>query len=88
MVIDGKFFKLIPVNEHSVFFDLELLYDVGGKNPRKEYKIAGYGLTLEHAINKAVCYAVSKKFGDQTITLKQYINELKSIKDDIKKILS
>ena len=88
MVIDGKFFKLIPVNEHSVFFDLELLYDVGGKNPRKEYKVAGYGLTLEYALEKAANYAVNKKFKDETITLKQYLNALKEIKDDIKQMLS
>ena len=41
MEIVGDFYKLTPVNEHSTKFDLELLYEIGGKNPRKEFKNAG-----------------------------------------------
>ena len=40
-IIQGDFFQLIPVNEHSLQYDLKLLYKIGGKNPREEYKDAG-----------------------------------------------
>ena len=46
MVIQGEFYQLIPVDESSLFFDLKLLHKVGGKNPREEFKDAGYGLTM------------------------------------------
>ena len=54
MIIQGEFYQLIPVDESSLFFDLKLLHKVGGKNPREEFKDAGYGLTLTTAIKKCV----------------------------------
>ena len=62
MVIQGEFFQLTPVNEHSLQWDLKLLYKIGGKNPREEYKDAGYGLTLENAIRKCIQYALNQRF--------------------------
>ena len=85
MVIEGSFYRLTPVSESSPFFDLELLYDIGGKNPRKEFKIEGYGLTLETAIDKCCRYAVYKKFDkEEIISLKQYIDEYKKAFKEIK----
>jgi hypothetical protein len=72
--IEGSFYKLTPVNEASNRFDLELLYDVGGKNPRQEFKIEGYGYPLEVAMERIIHYAIRKKHPD-TITLKEYLNE-------------
>lgn len=84
MIIEGSFYKLTPINDSSPMFDLELLYDIGGKNPRKEFKIEGYGYPLEVALEHCVHYAVRKKFKEETITLKDYINEYKIQKEIIK----
>lgn len=81
MVIQGEFYQLIPVNEHSLLFDLKLLYKVKGKNPREEYKDAGYGLSLESALKKCVQYAISNKF--EVLSLKEYLEEFRNISNEI-----
>ena len=81
MVIQGEFYQLIPVNEHSLLFDLKLLYKVKGKNPREEYKDAGYGLSLESALKKCVQYAISNKF--EVLSLKEYLEEFKKMSNEI-----
>lgn len=88
MVIEGPFYRLTPIGESSPRYDLELLYDIGGKNPRKEFKVEGYGYPLESALERCVHYAARKKFDkDELITLKQYIDEFKTAKEDIKRSL-
>ena len=79
MIIQGDFFQLIPVNEHSLKFDLKLLYKVGGKNPREEFKDAGYGLSLEVAIKKCIQFALSNKF--EVVSLKEYLDEFKKMQE-------
>ena len=81
MVIQGEFYQLIPVNDHSLLFDLKLLYKVKGKNPREEYKDAGYGLSLESALKKCVQYAISNKF--EVLSLKEYLEEFRNISNEI-----
>ena len=81
MVIQGDFYQLIPVNEHSLLFDLKLLYKVKGKNPREEYKDAGYGLSLESALKKCVQYAINNKF--EVLSLKEYLEEFRNISNEI-----
>ena len=85
MIIQGEFFQIIPVSEHSLLFDLKLLHEVKGKNPRSEYKEAGYGLTLESAIKKCVQYAISKKY--ETLSLKEYVEEFKNTQKELERIL-
>lgn len=82
MVIQGEFFQLTPVNEHSLQWDLKLLYKIGGKNPREEYKDAGYGLTLENAIKKCIQYALNQRF--EVLSLKEYLDEFKRLQEEIK----
>ena len=77
MVIQGEFFRLTPVNEHSIQWDLELLYKIKGKNPRDEYKNAGYGMSLENAIKRCIQYALSQKL--ETVSLKEYLEEYKQM---------
>lgn len=85
MTIEGPFYRLTPISESSPRFDLELLYDIGGKNPRKEFKVEGYGYPLEAALERCCRFAVSKKFDkDEILTLKQYIDEFKKAKEDIR----
>lgn len=81
MVIKGEFFQLTPVNEASTQFDLKLLYKIGGKNPREEYKDAGYGLSLDTAIKKCIQYAISQNH--EVLTLKEYLKEFKRLKKDL-----
>lgn len=84
MVIEGPFYRLTPISESSPRFDLELLYDIGGKNPRKEFKVEGYGYPLEAAIERCRHYAVRKKFRkDEVITLGRYLDEFKKEKKEI-----
>ena len=83
MVIEGDFYRITPVNEYSAFFDLELLHEIGGKNPRKEFKPVAYGLKLDHAINAVIRFAINNKYKDQVITLKDYVNEFKKQKENI-----
>ena len=81
MIIQGEFYQLIPAGDHSLFFDLKLLHKVGGKNPREEFKDAGYGLTLESAIKKCVQYALTNKF--ETLSLKEYLDEFKKMQSEL-----
>ena len=81
MVIQGEFFQLTPVNEHSLLWDLKLLYKVGGKNPREEYKEAGYGLTLDSALKKCINYAINQNF--EVLSLKEYLDEFKRLTTEI-----
>lgn len=85
MVIQGDFYQITPVNEHSLLFDLKLLYDIKGKNPRKEYKDAGYGMSLESAIKKCIQYALSNKF--EVLSLKEYIDEFKKMQEELERQL-
>lgn len=81
MVIQGEFFQIIPINEHSTQFDLKLLYKIKGKNPREEYKDAGYGMPLEAAIKKCVQFAISNKF--EVMSLREYLDEYKQVLEEI-----
>lgn len=81
MVIQGEFFRLTPTSEHSLQFDLELLYKIGGKNPREEYKNVGYGLYLDTAIKKCIQFALTQKF--DVISLKEYLYEFKKMQEEI-----
>lgn len=85
MIIQGDWYKLIPVNEHSTQFDLELLYKIKGDNARKEFKIVGYGLSLETAMKKCIQYALSQKF--EVITLKDYLTEWRKIQKELELVL-
>lgn len=82
MIIQGDFYQLIPSGESSMFFDLKLLHKVKGKNPRDEFKEAGYGLTLESAIKKCVQYALSNKY--EVISLKEYLEEFKALQNELR----
>lgn len=85
MIIQGEFFQITPVSEHSMLFDLKLLYEIKGKNPRQEYKDAGYGLTLDSAIKKCVQYAISKKY--EVLSLKEYVEEFKKAQKELENLL-
>lgn len=84
MIIEGSFYKIIPIDSSSPFYDLELLYSIGGKNPRKEFKNEAYGITLESALNRCAHFAVRNKYNkEDIITLKEYLEEFKKAKEDL-----
>jgi len=87
MIIQGDFYRLIPVDDASSKFDLELLRSIGGKNPRQEFKLEGYAYTMESAIKKIINYAIHGKYGDETITLKQYLDAYREENNKIREQL-
>lgn len=86
MIVEGEFYKLKPIDDHSIRFDLELLYNISGKNPRKEFKNAGYGYSLDSAIKAIIAFAIHNKYSkEEVITLNKYLNEFREISEQIKK---
>ena len=86
MIIEESDFRLIPIDESSPKFDLELLYTVrpNGKEVRKEFKNVAYGRCLDHAIKKIAQYRVACKHENEVINLltyfKEFTEELNSLK--------
>lgn len=85
MIIQGDFYRLIPVDDASSKFDLELLRSIGGKNPRQEFKLEGYAYTMESALKKIINYAINSKYKEEVITLKQYLD---AYREEVNKINS
>lgn len=86
MVIEEEDFKLTPVSDSSVNFDLELLCKIQprGKEARMEFKIVAYGITLNHAVHRIAQYRVNQKHKDEAITLLTYFKEFKEELDSLK----
>ena len=86
MVIEEKDFRLIPLSEASLRFDLELLYTINpkGKDSRQEFKNAAYGISLDYAIKKIAHYRVSQNHKEEAITLLTYFKEFKEELDSLK----
>lgn len=89
MEIIEKDFKLKPVDESSSFFDLELLYIVnkGKETERKEFKNAGYGLTLQTALKNIAHYKICCNHPEEVITLKTYFKEYKEALNALRELL-
>lgn len=88
MTIEENDFRLIPVSDSSITFDLELLYTVKpkGKEARQEFKNVAYGISLEIAIKKIAQYRVSCQCKEEAISLKTYLAEFKKELDSLKKL--
>lgn len=88
MVVEESDFRLIPCNENSSLFDLELIYVVnkGKSNERSEFRNAGYGFTLESAIRKIIMNRIKNKCGEETISLKEFLLEFKEEVTKIKQL--
>ena len=89
MIIEEKDFRLIPVSETSELFDLEVLYTVnkGKDNEREEFRNVAYGIPLEAAIKRITQYRIANKF-EGVIGLAAYLNEYKTIVEEIKQLCS
>ena len=88
MIIEEKDFRLIPIAEGSSMFDIEVLHTVKprGGEPRDEFQNIAYGVPFASAIQRVVNYRIQKKHEDETINLQQYIQEYKSIVEEIEKL--
>lgn len=87
MIIQGEFYRLTPINEHSPKYDLELLHDIGGKNPRQEFKVVAYGVPLERALESTILFATNKKLGEKVVSLKEFLNAYKEESNKVRKEL-
>ena len=83
MIIEETDFRLVPINDSSPLFDLELLYEIKpkGKESRLEFKNVAYGITLDYAIKKIAQYRASKNLDNTTLLeyFKEFNNQLKSL---------
>lgn len=89
MTIEGKDFKLSPINDHAVHWDLELLYKISpkGKESRYEFKNAGYGYTLKHAMKAVINFRINNKYADKAITMREYLDEYHKEVEELKELL-
>ena len=88
MVIEESDFKL-EYEENSNKFDLYLLHIINAKDEdkrREEFKIDGYGISLESAILRIINNRLEKRLNVTTLKdyLLQYKEELKNIENLIK----
>lgn len=85
MIIEESDFRLIPVKESGLLFDLELLKVInkGKENERTEFKNIAYGITIESALKYIANARINSKYND-SISLKQYLQEYKDIINSIK----
>lgn len=85
MVIEESDFKMTKTT--GPFWDLELLYTVKpkGKPERQEFKDAGYGMTLEHCVQKVIYHRMEQK--QESYSLKEFIRGYKEEVDKLKKLL-
>ena len=85
MIIEEKDFRL-EYEEAGSRFDLYLLQIVNAKDAdkrREEFKLYGYGITMEHALKVIINTRLKNK--KEVFTLKEYLQdyraEIKSLKD-------
>lgn len=81
MIIEEKDFRLIPVDGNR--FDLELLFQIQGKNPRAEFKNVAYSVTLDYALTRVANHRLNNKH--DTVNLATYLKEFKQILKDLSK---
>lgn len=85
--IEESDFRLIPVSDNLIFFDVEYLYTVnkGKENERTEFRNIAYGVPLDSAIKRIAGCRVNNKIKDIT-DLKTYLKEYRDIIKEIKDI--
>lgn len=90
MIIEEPDFRLTQISEGSCFWDLELLYTIKpkGKESRQEFKVCGYGLTMNSAIKRIANFRISQKHTEDSLTMKQYLKEYNEIIKELSNIIS
>lgn len=91
MRIEESDFILVPSkNDGSSLWDLSLLYKVNSKTgeSRNEFKVVGYGMTMEHALKRVINYRVMCKAKDSAIKLRDYLKIYNKLLNELKKSIS
>lgn len=88
MIIEGTDYRLIPIDDSTPRFDLELLYKVKPRNgeERTEFKNVAYGVQLDAAIRRIAQYRVTNKIGELSIPLEKYFLEFKREIEELTKL--
>lgn len=84
MTIEEKDFKLESSGPSNMLWDLSFkkVINKGKDNEREDYGLPLYGLTLEYALQLIAHFRVMSKNPD-TITLKKYIEDYRTAKEEI-----
>lgn len=82
LVIEEKDFRMTHCGAN--FWDLELLYTIRpkGQPQRTEFKIEGYGMTIERCMKTIINYRLKRKKSDP-YSMQEY---LKEYKEEVKQI--
>ncbi len=84
MTIEGSFYKIVPINDNSPFYDLYLLRTIKSKtNPRDEFQLEGYGMPLDAAIGRIIRFALNGKHQDEVLSLNEYLQEYERISKEL-----
>lgn len=85
MTIEEEDFKLS--SETGKFWDLELLEIIKpkGKPERHEFKIIGYGMTMDNCFKRIIHYRMSKS--KEVYTLKEYFDSFIRHKQELEYLL-
>lgn len=88
MTIEEADFRLIPIDDSTPRFDLELLYKVKPRNgeERMEFKNVAYGVQLDAAIRRIAQYRINNKEGESSISLEKYFSEFKQEIEKLTKV--
>jgi hypothetical protein len=81
---------LTPVADYSPLFDLRFYKRVKKRDTGKFEKELGpplYGLTLYSCIKRISSYRTNTKYKEQTVELKQYVQELRKEEEALRKYL-
>jgi hypothetical protein len=86
MIIEGEDYRLIPVDECSGVFNLELLTIInkGKENESKKFKPMSFGLPLGKALERICHFRAGQKAPKGDLEL--YMEEYKSASDKITKM--
>ena len=87
MKIEGPDYIITgSTNDYNGSFDLQLLQAIKSKtNPRSEMQPAGYGLSLSRCVQYIVANRVSRKIGEDSVTLEEYMKQILQVSNEFKK---
>ena len=89
MTIQEKDFVLTPVSDDSNLFNLAFYKKVKKRDTGKfEFELGNslYGLTLSSALMRIAHHRVAKKYEEDNITLRQFLNDYKKSYEEIIKL--
>jgi hypothetical protein len=85
MIIEESDYRLEQISNSAIFWDLYLLKTIKPKGcaSREEFKLEGYGYTLDHAILVIAAYRMHNKHPEEALTMSEYLKEYREIIDEL-----